>query len=179
MNLKEVAALLNHAGTIDSRLRRLMSTQQQAAETIRSWGNALAGVPATVETVRWDAARAVDSFYEQQGGDRTAQYRCVELTDILGAWSRRRAELLHRHIDPVPNVDPDNSAAYLAKLRADRQAVASGSAPPTDLPQLTGWQREAEIAARVAATGSPIPEHIRRELAPYRVLQARRDSTAA
>ncbi|MFF4367283.1 hypothetical protein [Streptomyces sp. NPDC001594] len=179
MDLQEVAALLNHAGMFDSRLRRLMSTHHQAAELIRPWGDALAGVPAVQDSVSWDAARAVDRFYEQQGRDRTAQYRSVEPTDILSAWAPRRAELLQRHIDPVPEADPDDTVAYLAELRAIRHAVAVGLTPPVEQRQLTSTRPTAEVAARVAATGSPIPAEARRALAPYRALPVRHETVAA
>ncbi|MFK0253343.1 hypothetical protein [Streptomyces sp. NPDC090445] len=175
MELQEVAALLNHAGTFDSRLRRLMSTPQQAAELIRPWSDALAVVPAVLGSVRWDAAHAVDRFYEQQGGDRTAQYRSVEPTDILRAWSPRRVELLQRHIDPVPIADPDDTVAYLAELRAVRRSVAAGLIPPVEQRQLSSKPPAAEVEERMATTGSPIPAEARRALAPYRTLHMRHE----
>lgn len=179
MDLQQAAALLNHAGIIDGRMRRLMATDQQAADTIRAWATALTDVPAMVGAVHWDARRAVDRFYEQHGGDRSAQYRSVEPADVLAAWSRCRSELMNRHTDPVPKADPDDPAAYQAELMATRQAVAAGVSPPVQQHQLPGREPTAEIAARVAASGSPIPAHVRHALAPYRALQARRDALAA
>ncbi|MEU6760813.1 hypothetical protein [Streptomyces sp. NPDC046685] len=173
MNQQETTALLHHIGTLDGRIHRLIASGQQSAQTICTWANALADVPPMAPAVHWDVRRAVDHFYEQHGGDRSAQYRHVEPVDVLAAWARCKTELMNRHVDPLPEANPDDIEAYLAEVRASRRAVAAGVAPPVEQRQLTSRQPAPEVAARVAATGSPIPPEARRALAPYRALQTR------
>src|SRR5262249_39722121 len=101
--------------------------QQRAAHTIGRWAEALAGVPANVAEVSWDAVHAVRRYYEQRGGDRSAQFRAVEPHDLLAAWTPHRAELMNRHTDPVPAADPS----------AARTAPPPGRpSPPADRPPL-------------------------------------------
>ncbi|PNE42733.1 zinc finger domain-containing protein [Streptomyces noursei] len=178
MQHTHVAALLNFAATLDSRVRRVMASPEQSAATIRAWSQALDGIPAASEAADWDAARAVRRYYEQRNGDRSAQFRAIEPHDLLAAWAPYRAELMNRHTDPAPPVDPDNVDAYLAELRTSRTAVATGQAAPIERPQLTGGPHPA-VEARLAAIGSPIPPAVRRQLAAYRPTKARREATVA
>lgn len=166
MTPEHVAALLHYVATVDDRMHRMMATEQQVAALIRTWVDALEDVPATVEGVRWDAACAVRRFYEQRDGDRSASFRSVKPSDILAAWSSRRSELMNRHIDPTPAVDPDDVAAYLNELRTTRAAVASGRAAPSGQGQLADTHRSRGVAW---AAGGPIPARIRGELARRRV----------
>ncbi|MFD0267873.1 hypothetical protein ACFVGY_15020 [Streptomyces sp. NPDC127106] len=179
MDQLEATALLHHIGTLDGRIYRLIASGQQSAQTIQTWANALADVPPTAPAVHWDVRRAVDRFYEQRGGDRSAQYRHVEPADILAAWAPCKTELINRHVDPLPEANPDDIAAYLAEVRASRQAVAAGVTPPVEQRELTSREPSPELAARVAATGSPIPPEARRALASYRALRTRRETFAA
>ncbi|WP_372407553.1 hypothetical protein [Streptomyces luteireticuli] len=179
MDRQHVAALLNLCATVDSRVRRAMATEEQAAETIRSWTDALVHVPAEASAVKWDACHAVRRYYEQHGGDRSAQFRPIEPADILAAWAPHRAELMNRHVDPAPAADPDDVHAYQAELRATRAAVVAGEVAPAGQRQLSSHRRSSETAARIAAMGSPIPPHVQRQLAPYRQFRVRRREALA
>ncbi|MEU1674072.1 hypothetical protein ABZ752_18890 [Streptomyces roseifaciens] len=178
MEARHVAALLNFAATLDSRVRRIMATDEQAAATIRTWAQALADIPAVAEAADWDASRAVRRYYEQRGGDRSAQFRAIEPADLLAAWTPHRAELMNRHTDPLPTADPDDPAAWRAELVGNRTAVATGQAAPSTHRQLTSDIHPA-IEARLASIGSYIPSAIRQQLAPYRPTAALREATVA
>ncbi|MEV5509029.1 zinc finger domain-containing protein [Streptomyces orinoci] len=178
MEPRHVAALLNYAATLDSRIRRIMATDEQAAATIRTWATALTDVPAMAETAGWDASRAVRRYYEQANGDRSAQFRPIEPADLLAAWAPHRAELMNRHTDPLPSVDPDNVEQWRAELVGTRAAVATGQAAPSTHRELTSGIHPA-IEARLASIGSYIPSAIRQQLAPYRPTAALREATVA
>lgn len=178
MEARHVAALLNYAATLDSRIRRIMATDEQAAATIRTWAQALVGIPAVAEAADWDASRAVRRYYEQRGGDRSAQFRPLEPADLLAAWAPHRAELMNRHTDPLPATDPDNVEQWRAELLGNRAAVATGQAAPSTHRQLTSDIHPA-IEARLRAIGSYIPTDARQQLAPYRPVAALREAAVA
>ncbi|MFI9720750.1 hypothetical protein ACIHFE_13995 [Streptomyces sp. NPDC052396] len=178
MDRQHVAALLNYAATVDSRVRRLMATQEQAAATIRSWAEALAHIPAVAEAVDWDASRAARRYYEQANGDRSAQFRPIEPADLLAAWAPFRAELMNRHTDPLPAVDPDDVTAWRAELLGTRYAVAHGQQPPSEHKALTS-DPHPDVEARLSEIGSCIPPHVRGELASYRPGRVAREAALA
>ncbi|MDT3395573.1 hypothetical protein RKE29_02725 [Streptomyces sp. B1866] len=177
---REIAALLAYAGRLDSRIRRTLADPRQAARTIEEWTGALADLPATRPEVGWDVAHAVRRYYEQHGGNRSAQYRAIEPHDVLATWAPYRAELMNRHTDPLPDADPDDPAAWRAELLATRAAVATGHTPPVQYrPALdpAGQQRVAALLS--SADGRPrraLPEHAARQLAPFRPVRAARDA---
>ncbi|MFE5868883.1 hypothetical protein ACFQ6V_09540 [Streptomyces roseifaciens] len=179
MEREHVAALLGYAATLDNRVQRTVATPQQAAATIAAWATALKDVPAVATAAGWDVGLAVRGYYEQRGGNRSAQFRFIEPADILAAWAPHRAELMSRHVAPVPTADPDDVPAYLAETRADRAAVSTGRAAPVEQRQLPRSEPSAEIAARVIATGSPIPPDAQRQLARYRNIRIRRRQAVA
>jgi hypothetical protein len=182
MDRREVAALLNYAGTLDSRLGRAVADQQRAAQTIGRWATALADIPATTPG-GWDATRAVRRYYEQHGGDQSARYRAVEPHDVLAAWVPHRAELLARHTDPVPEADPSDVAAYRAELAATRAAVATGQAPPVEYRAVLDAGQEHRLAALTAGIGTPrtstMPADVAAQLARYRPARAAREAALA
>ncbi|MFC5720353.1 hypothetical protein ACFP1Z_09285 [Streptomyces gamaensis] len=179
MDRQHVAALLNFCATVDSRVRRSMATQEQAAATIRSWAEALAHVPAVADTVDWDASRAARRYYEQAHGDRSAQFRPIEPADLLAAWAPYRAELMNRHTDPLPTADPDDVVAWRAELLGTRHAVAHGQQPPSEHRALTAGGPHPDVEARLRAIGSCIPAAARAELARYRPTRAAREAAVA
>ena len=74
----------------------------------------------------------------------------IKPADVSRPWHAFRRDVLDRHTDPVPAVDPDNPAAYRAELAATRHAVAAGAATATTYRELTGGPHP-DVAARLAA----------------------------
>lgn len=179
----QLTALLAFAGRLDSRVRRALADPQQAARTISEWTSALADVPATLGTTGWDAARAVQHYYERHGSDHSAQYRPVEPHDLLAAWAPHRSALMNRHTDPVPAADPDDPQAWREELLGTRAAVATGHAPPAQYHAEINTGEQKRLAALVAGVGTGpgryIPEHVARDLATFRPAQARREALVA
>ncbi|MFI0906788.1 hypothetical protein ACH4TE_25180 [Streptomyces sioyaensis] len=166
MDTKHIAALLNYAATVDSRIRRTMADNQRAAATLRTWAEALVDVPATADEAGWNAAHAVRRYYEQHGDDRSARFRAVEPHDLLAAWAGHRAELMNRHTDPVPAADPDDVAAYRAEIVGTRTAVATGQQRPTAYRAIAPAEQQ-HLAAVTAALGTQpgaMPTQVRDEL---------------
>ncbi|MFI6469004.1 hypothetical protein ACIBL5_01855 [Streptomyces sp. NPDC050516] len=174
MNHPETAALLHHVAELDSRIQRLVATEQQAAESIRRWASALKYVPAVAGKYRWDVVGAVSAYYGRRDGDRSAQFRPIEPADILAAWSQVARNVLSRHTDPLPAADADDTATYLAELAAYRAAVIGGHSAPSGVRELMGSNRaggvsEISVVRRTAA-------RIRGELAQRRAGQGRGDA---
>ncbi|MFE1731689.1 hypothetical protein ACFW6X_16230 [Streptomyces bacillaris] len=183
MNEQQIAALLAFAGTLDSRVRRALADPQQSARTISEWTAAVADVPATMSDVGWDAARATRRYYEQRGGDRSAQFRPIEPHDLLAAWGPYRTELMNRHTDPVPNVDPDNVAAWRAELLGTRAAVATGHTAPAQYRAEIDHGGQKRLAALMSGVGTGprryMPAHVAAELARFRPARAHREQLVA
>ncbi|MGW8374287.1 hypothetical protein [Streptomyces sp. ODS28] len=174
MNRREVAALLNYAGALDSRIGRVVADQQRAAHAIGRWTEALTDVPAVAPDGSWDATHVVRRYYEQRG-DNSARYYAIDPHHLLAAWARHRATVMDRHTDPTPSADPDNERAWRAELLATRHAVAAGQAAPTTHRQLTSGGPQSTVTARLADVGSPIPARVREQLAAYRPRRAERE----
>lgn len=183
MNEQQIAALLAFAGTLDSRVRRALADPQQSARTISEWTAAVADVPATTPEIGWDAARATRRYYEQQGGNRSSQYRPIEPHDLLAAWGPLRAELMNRHTDPVPNVNPDNVAEWREELLGARTAVALGHAAPAQYRAEINPAGQKRLAALMSGVGDGrrryMPAHVAAELRPFRKARAHREQLVA
>lgn len=183
MNEQQIAALLAFAGTLDSRVRRALADPQQSARTIVEWTAAVADVPATMPDVAWDAARATRRYYEQQGGNRSSQFRPIEPHDLLAAWGPHRAELMNRHTDPVPSADPDDPAAWRAELLGTRAAVATGHAAPAHYRAEIDHGGQKRLAALMAGVGKGprryMPAHVAAEMRPFRKARAHREQLVA
>ncbi|MDV9190479.1 hypothetical protein R6L23_20040 [Streptomyces sp. SR27] len=183
MNEQQIAALLAFAGTLDSRVRRALADPQQSARTIAEWTAAVADVPATMPDVAWDAARATRRYYEQQGGNRSSQYRPIEPHDLLAAWGPHRAELMNRHTDPVPAANPDDPAAWREELLGTRAAVARGHATPSQYRAEINAAGQKHLAALMSGVGDGprryLPAHVAAELAHFRPARARREQLVA
>jgi hypothetical protein len=179
----EVTALLAYAGRLDRRVHRVLADPQQAAATIADWQGVLADVPAVLADSGWDAARAVRRYYEQRGGDRSAQFRAIEPHDLLAAWAPHRAELMNRHTDPVPAASPDNPQAWRVELRDTRAAVATGHTPPAQYRAEINPAGQQRLAALVSGVGRPprraMPEEAARQLAPFRSARAAYEAALA
>ncbi|KAA6215125.1 cell surface glycoprotein [Streptomyces albofaciens JCM 4342] len=175
MNRREVAALLAYAAKLDP--RSAPTDESAAAETLDQWADLLADVPpaAPHPTGRaWDAAQVVRHHIA------TSPYP-IKPSDVSRPWHAFRRDVVDRHHDPVPAVDPDDPEAYRAALVATRHAVATGTAPAATYRELTGGtreEREQAAAERLAALGDYVPTTVRDALAPYRPRQAERERLA-
>ncbi|MFE2033059.1 hypothetical protein ACFXBB_07305 [Streptomyces scopuliridis] len=180
---EHIAALLAYAGRLDSRVRRALADPQQSARTIADWTTALAEVPAALPDTGWDASQAVRRYYEQRAGDRSAQFRAVEPHDVLAAWAPHRGELMNRHTDPVPAADPDDPQAWREELLGARAAVAHGHTPPAQYHAEINSAGQKRLAALMSGVGNGrrryMPEHVARDLAPYRPARAHREAIVA
>ncbi|MEV5567581.1 hypothetical protein AB0L54_32705 [Streptomyces sp. NPDC052196] len=179
----QIAALLAFAGRLDSRVRRALADPQQSARTIADWTAALADVPATLPDTGWDASQAVRRYYEQRGGDRSAQFRPVEPHDVLAAWAPHRADLMNRHTDPLPDVDPDDTAAWREELLGARSAVAHGHTPPAQYRAEINPAGQKRLAALMSGVGHGprryLPAQVAAQLAEFRPTRAAREAAVA
>lgn len=177
---QHIAALLAYASRLDSRVRRSLADPQQSAHTIADWTAALADVPATLPDTGWDASQAVRRYYEQRGGDRSAQFRPVEPHDVLAAWAPHRAELMNRHTDPVPAADPDDPTAWREELLGTRAAVATGHTPPAQYRAEINPAGQKRLAALAAEVGRGprryMPAEVAAQLAEHRPARAAREA---
>ncbi|RLU85870.1 hypothetical protein CTZ27_26240 [Streptomyces griseocarneus] len=177
---REITALLAYAAKLDSRVRRTLDTPEQAARTIGDWTSALAHVPATAPDVSWDASHAIRRYYEQRDGDRSATYRAVEPYVVLTAWSTKAGDLLDRHTDPIPAVDPDDPRAYRAELAVTRAAVAAGRIPPAQHQDAINPAGQDRLAALLPGVGKRyIPADVAGQLAVFRPTRAAREAAVA
>jgi hypothetical protein len=181
MNRPEIAALLAYV----DRLAPERATQSKAAagERLEQWATLLAHVPATAQHPdgperSWDASQVAARHIA------TSPYP-IKPSDVGGPWEAYRRDVVGRHWDPAPAVDPDDERAYRAALRGTRQAVAVGQLPPAPQHAIEGRpspiraERDAEAARRLAALGDYVPKTVRDQLAPYRPHRAKRERLAA
>ncbi|PJN40490.1 cell surface glycoprotein [Streptomyces sp. CB02959] len=175
MTREQVAALLAYAVRLDP--RSAPTDQAAAGETLDSWADLLSDVPPTAphpNGQHWDAAQVVRHHIA------TSPYP-IKPSDVSRPWWDFHRDVIDRHHDPVPAVDPDDAAAYRAALAAGRHAVATGAAPAATFRELTGGTREERdqaAAERLAALGDYVPRTVRDALAPYRPRQAERERLA-
>ncbi|MFC8925249.1 cell surface glycoprotein [Streptomyces albidoflavus] len=177
MKREEVAALLAYAVSLDPRLAP--ADQAEADERLDQWADLLADVPPTAphpDGRDWHAGHVVRHHIA------SSAYR-LQPSDVSRPWHAFKADVLGRHTDPVPPVDPDNETAYRAALAHTRTAVATGQAAPSVYRELTGGstreEREAFAAARLAALGNYMPRSVAAELAEFRKTRNERERRAA
>ncbi|MFE4205383.1 cell surface glycoprotein [Streptomyces goshikiensis] len=171
MNRTETAALLAYAVSLDPRLAP--EDQASADERLDQWAELLAAVPATAphpDGRDWNAAHVVHHHIS------TSPYR-IQPSDVGGPWQAFRRDVLRRHVDPVPAVDPDDGRAYRAALAGTRRAIETGQAAPTTHRELTGPMHQ-DVADRLAALGSYMPPSVAAQLAPMRRRRAERERLA-
>ncbi|NEC29560.1 cell surface glycoprotein [Streptomyces sp. SID8111] len=181
MDRREIAALLAYVDRLAP--ERAPRDQAAALERVDQWATLLAHVPATAQHPggperSWDASQVAARYIA------TTPYP-IKPADIGAPWETYRAEVIGRHHDPAPPVDPDNEAAYRAALRNTRQAVAVGALPPAPQRAIEGRpspiraQRDAEAARRLAALGDYVPKTVKQALEDYRPHRAARERLAA
>lgn len=177
MNRTEVAALLAYAVGLDP--RSAPTDQTAAADTLNQWYELLHDVPPTAPHPSgraWNAAEVVRHHCA------TSPYP-IKPADISRPWHTFKADLIDRHTGTFepgahPELDPDDVNGYRAALAADRAAVATGTAPPTTVRELTGGPSP-EVARRLAALGEYMPRSVAEQLAGYRPRRAAREALAA
>ncbi|WP_432155548.1 zinc finger domain-containing protein [Streptomyces sp. bgisy153] len=181
MNRPEIAALLAYVDRLDP--TRAPQSKAAAGERLEQWATLLAHVPATAQHPdgperSWDAARVAARHIA------TSPYP-IKPSDVGAPWETYRADVVGRHWDPAPAVDPDDERAYRAALRGTRHAVAVGQLPPAPQHAIEGRpspiraERDAEAARRLAALGDYVPKTVRDQLAAYRPHRAERERLAA
>jgi hypothetical protein len=178
MDRREVAALIAYADRLDP--ARAVTDQAAAAERLTQWHDLLHDVPPTAphpEGRHWDASDAVRRHIA------TSPYP-IKPSDVSRPWHAFRSDVLRRHVDPVPNVDPDNAAAYRAAIAGHRHAIETGATVATPralLPGETGTreQRDQSAAKRLRELGTYVPRAVAAELAGYRPHRAERERLAA
>ncbi|MFB7029638.1 MULTISPECIES: cell surface glycoprotein [unclassified Streptomyces] len=177
MDRREIAALLAYADRLDP--VRAPTTKEAAAERLAQWADLLADVAAQAphpEGRHWDVSEAVRRHIA------TSPYP-IKPSDVGGPWAAFRRDVLSRHQDPVPTVDPDDEEAYRAAIAGHRRAIETGrtvATPRALMPGETGTrdQREQANAARLKALGTYMPRTVRDALAPIRPVRAERERLA-
>ncbi|KUN96174.1 zinc finger domain-containing protein [Streptomyces caeruleatus] len=171
MNRREVAALLAYAVKLDP--RSAPADQAAADEVLDQWADLLADVPPTAPHPagrHWDASQVVRHHIA------TSPYP-IKPSDVSRPWHAFRRDVVDRHHDPVPAVDPDDPEAYRAALVATRHAVAVGAAPAATFRELTGGPAP-DVAERLAALGEYVPRSVAQALAEFRPRRAERERRA-
>ncbi|MGW8762341.1 zinc finger domain-containing protein [Streptomyces sp. NPDC055815] len=177
MTREEVAALLAYAVSLDP--RTAPATEAEAAERLNQWFALLADVAPRAphpEGRHWDASQAVHHHIA------TSPYP-IKPSDVSSRWHAFRRDVLSRHMDPLPDVDPDDEEAYRTALANHRRAIETGrevATPRALMPGEAGTreQREQANAARLAALGTYMPRTVADALAPYRRVRAERERLA-
>ncbi|MFE7782063.1 zinc finger domain-containing protein [Streptomyces nigrescens] len=176
MNRQEVAALLAYAVRLDP--RSAPTDQAAADETLDQWADLLADVPPAAPHPNgrhWDAAQVVRHHIA------TSPYP-IKPSDVSRPWHDFRRDVVDRHHDPVPAVDPDDPEAYRAALVATRHAVAIGAAPAATYRELTGGptreERDQFAEQRLAALGAYVPRTVAQALAEFRPHRTERERRA-
>ncbi|MEU1082338.1 cell surface glycoprotein [Streptomyces sp. NPDC005908] len=176
MTPREVAALLAYVVRLDPRMN--VEDQAAAAERLAQWCDLLSDVPAIAHG--WDAARTARDYIARN------PYR-IQPSDISRPWHAHKADVLNRrHVgtfEPTahPDVDPDDETgdAYVAALRAERRAIATGQQAPTTTRAITAGPMAAHVKQRLAQLGTYMPPTVRDALADYRPHRAQREALAA
>ncbi|MFE5912053.1 cell surface glycoprotein [Streptomyces wedmorensis] len=177
MTREEVAVLLAYAVSLDP--RTAPTTEAEATERLTQWLTLLADVPPTAphpEGRHWDATQAVRHYIA------SSPYP-IKPSDVSSLWHAFRRDVLSRHMDPLPDVDPDDEEAYRTAIADHRRAIETGrtvATPRALMPGEAGTreQREQANAARLAALGTYMPRTVKDALATLRPVRAERERLA-
>ncbi|WP_445396486.1 zinc finger domain-containing protein [Streptomyces sp. LE64] len=175
MTPREVAALLAYAVRLDPRLT--LDDPGATADRLEAWCDLLSDVPGTAPG-GWDASRTVRDHIAR------SPWR-IQASDVSRPWWAHRTAAIRgatHTFEPYdhPEIDPDDGDAYVAALRADRDAIATGQHAPLTVREITSTgpaALEAEHRRRVLGTYSV--RSVDDELRQYRPDRARREALAA
>lgn len=159
-----IPQLIAEIALADPRIRRTDEMEQVAQ--IGMWAGILADVPYEY------AVTAVHHHYAR------SQWPILP-ANIATLWAATVRDRMNRHVgtfEPTahPELDPDDEAGYRRALAAERQAVALGQQPPTELAAITAGPAAEEVERRLAALGTYMPPAVRDQLAVYRPAAAAR-----
>nr|WP_202535423.1 cell surface glycoprotein [Streptomyces sp. SID4919] len=156
--------------------RLALDDETTAAERLTQWCDLLSDVPAQAQG--WDASRTARDYIARH------PYR-IQPSDISRPWHTHKADLIGRHtgtFEPTahPEVDPDAETgdAYLAAMRAERHAIATGRQAPVTQRALSTGPAAAEVERRLATLGTYMPRTVRQVLAAQRPRRAERERLA-
>ncbi|MBK6018533.1 cell surface glycoprotein [Streptomyces sp. MBT53] len=174
MTPREVAALIAYVVKLDPRLA--LDDQAAAGERLAQWCDLLSDVPATAHG--WDAARTARDYIARN------PYR-IQPSDVSRPWHTHKADVMSRHVgtfEPTahPEIDPDDrfGNAYVAALRAERVAIASGQQAPTTHRAITAGPAAAEVTRRLRELGEYMPPTVAQALAQFRPHRTERERLA-
>lgn len=162
---QEVAALLAYVDRLDP--TRAPLDRPAVEERLAQWCAVLVEVAATAphpEGRHWDASQAAFRHIT------TSPYP-IKPSDVSRPWADFRRDVLSRHSDPVPNVDPDDETAYRAAIASHRRAIETGqtvATPRALMPAGSREERDQAAAARLAQFGSYVPRSVVAALASAR-----------
>lgn len=128
MTLDETLELLTQIALVDDRVVKTDEAEQTAQLTM--WAAILRDVPLAF------AGQAVGEHYAESAWP-------VMPKDIAGRWRDQVRDRLGRAtgtFEPThhPEIDPDDGRAYVAALRSERAAVATGAEQPREVRELVG-----------------------------------------
>ncbi|MFF9262023.1 MULTISPECIES: zinc finger domain-containing protein [Streptomyces] len=174
MTPREVAALLAYVVRLDPRMN--VEDEGAAADRLAQWCDLLSDVPAQAHG--WDAARTARDYIARN------PYR-IQPSDISRPWHAHKADQMRRHVgtfEPTahPEIDPDDETgdAYVAALRAERRAIATGQRPPDTHRAITAGPAAEQVQRRLAALGTYMPRTVKQALEEYRPVRAERERLA-
>lgn len=164
MNRGQIPQLLKQVSYADPRL--LPADPKEVMALAALWATVLADVPADF------AMNAVGEHYA------TSPFP-IKPSDIADRWNTKVRDRLQRDngtFEPNdhPDLDPDDVIGYLQALRGQRQAVARGFQPPSNVKAITAGPAADEVTRRLATLGTYIPQQVDDALDAHRPLKAAR-----
>ncbi|MFD9853426.1 cell surface glycoprotein [[Kitasatospora] papulosa] len=161
----EVAALLAYIDRLDP--TRAPLDRPAVEERLTQWCDVLADVAASAphpEGRHWDASQAAYRHIT------TSPYP-IKPSDVSRPWADFRRDVLSRHFDPLPDVDPDDEPAYRAAIANHRRAIETGqtvATPRALMPAGSRADRDQAAAERLKQFGTYVPRSVTEALASQR-----------
>ncbi|MGW5430393.1 zinc finger domain-containing protein [Streptomyces sp. NPDC004059] len=164
MEAEQIPQLIAQVALADPRVRREDKMERRAQ--IVMWAGILTDVPYDF------AIQAVQDHYAH------SQWP-IAPGDIAGRWQTGVRDRMNRDngtFEPndYPDLDPDDVIGYLQALRGQRQAVARGVQPPSNVRAITAGPAADEVTARLNTLGSYVPRQVDEVLDQYRPVKAAR-----